>query len=287
MATNRRRGVLAVWGGLLAICAPAWASAADVDPPRIVHVPVTEAVRGAPLEIVAEILDESDIFEPRLHYRVAGSRPYLTTSMMRGSGARFSATIPDSAVAKDLEYFIDVYDSQGNGPSLFASEAAPQLVVVKEAPAGAEAAGVAATPPEKAKASVSGPPAASPVLPPPPPPERRPATSTRRIAGLALVGAGVLVAAGGAVAHVLSEEDWARATKLAEEGRDRAAFEQAKSDSDAKLVAAGVLYAAGGACAIAGAVLALTAPSASPAAEVSVRPAAGPGGFSVLVEGRF
>ena len=178
-------------------------------------------------------------------------------------------------------------DSQGNGPSRFASESAPQLVKVREAPAATKAGDASAPPPEQAKASASGPPKASPLLPPPPPPERQETTSTRRIVGLALVGAGVLVAGGGVFSHVLSEDDWARATKLAEEGKDRQAFEQAKSDSDAKLVAVVILYAAGGACAIAGAVLALTAPSASPAAQVSVRPAAGPGGFSMLVEGRF
>jgi len=110
------------------------AFAADTDPPTIVHTAVIEAAPGAPLKILADITDESEIFEPKVHYRLVGSRDYLTMSMMRSAGATFSATIPDTAVTGDLEYFIEAYDAQGNGPSRFGSEKAPQRVRVVTAP---------------------------------------------------------------------------------------------------------------------------------------------------------
>jgi hypothetical protein len=119
---------------LCILARPPSAFAADTDPPTIVHTAVTEASPGAPLKIFADIADESEIFEPKVHYRLVGSKEFLTMSMMRSTGATFSATIPDTAVTGDLEYFIEAYDAQGNGPSRFGSEKAPQRVRVVTAP---------------------------------------------------------------------------------------------------------------------------------------------------------
>jgi hypothetical protein len=125
-------GVAALAAFLLIVPTPA--RAADTSPPTIVHTAVTQASSAAPLDISAEIIDESDIFEPKLHYRAVGASTYLTMSMARAKGATFVATIPESAVVTDLEYFIEAYDSQGNGPARFGSETEPQQVKVSLVP---------------------------------------------------------------------------------------------------------------------------------------------------------
>ncbi|HEY3448418.1 MAG TPA: hypothetical protein VGK67_18830 [Myxococcales bacterium] len=115
-----------VLGALLAT--PAAASAADAKPPRIVHTPINEAPGGKSLAVNATITDESEIFEPTLYYRAAGTKRFLSASMSKGAGAAFTATIPDVAMTGVVEYFIEAYDANGNGPARFASEAKPHKI---------------------------------------------------------------------------------------------------------------------------------------------------------------
>jgi hypothetical protein len=130
----RSLATLALAGALLAAF-PARA-AVDDDPPKIDHAPVEEAPAGAALALSAAITDDSEIFEPTLYYRVAGTRKFLSASMHRIGVTRYSAAIPEAVMTADVEYFIEAYDSNGNGPSQFASADKPQRV--KVGPAGRE-----------------------------------------------------------------------------------------------------------------------------------------------------
>ena len=109
----------------------------------------------------ATITDESEIFEPTLYYRQAGTKRFLSASMTKGNGAEYSATIPEAAMSGVVEYFIEAYDVNGNGPGRFASDRTPHKIKTVKA--------------EPAKVSET--------LPPPPPPaetrpdETRPAES--------------------------------------------------------------------------------------------------------------
>jgi hypothetical protein len=127
MALASRLAVLAV---LAATSVALPARAADSEAPKISHQAITEAAAGVPLTVSATITDESQIFEPTLYYREAGTKKFLSASMTPGAGATFAATIPETATRTNLEYFIEAYDSNGNGPSRFASDKAPQFVRV-------------------------------------------------------------------------------------------------------------------------------------------------------------
>lgn len=135
------------------LCVPSTSFGADTRAPKIVHAPVAEAPAGKVLTLTAQITDDSEIFEPTLYYRAAGTKRFLSASLSRGTGATFTASIPGVAMTGVVEYFIEAYDAHGNGPARFASDKAPQKVRT-----------VAGEP-----AKVAG----DPVAPPPPPPPER------------------------------------------------------------------------------------------------------------------
>ncbi len=101
---------------LAAALASTAAGAADVDPPVIFHKPPAAAIVGQPLEIVAEIKDPSGVFGPTLYYRKPGTAKFASAAMNE-AGGKFSATIPATAVTGDLDYFIEAFDNEGNGPA--------------------------------------------------------------------------------------------------------------------------------------------------------------------------
>jgi hypothetical protein len=108
---------------------------ADTEAPRIIHSAVTTARAGRTLSVTAKILDESEVFEPTLFYRSVGAKKFTSAAMVK-SGDAYSASIPDAAMQGEVEYFIEAYDANGNGPSRFASDTAPQMIALeREAPA--------------------------------------------------------------------------------------------------------------------------------------------------------
>lgn len=162
---------------------------ADRLPPVITHTPpgtCPAPVAGAavPCVIEAVIIDESGVFDPTLLVRLHGTKAYDRVPMRAVAGKKdaFSAVVPPNlAVAGVVEYFVEAFDVQGNGPARVGDEAAPLLL---------------------APAKVVTPP----VDPPPPPadgPDPGPVAedNTGLVVGVvAGVGAAVLVGAGVAVA---------------------------------------------------------------------------------------
>lgn len=157
------------------ICAIASPQAAfaqeDMSPPKIVHQIVTKATAGAPLEIQARFYDQSGIFEPKVYYRRTGTSNYKTASMTK-SGEFYLATIPGAAVTGGLQYFIEAFDENGNGPARHGSPDAPHPVQLGQAtgtsavapPAGDVPRTIIITPPAAGGAG------ADPIVQPPPPP---------------------------------------------------------------------------------------------------------------------
>lgn len=107
------------------------AAAADRKGPDIQHTAPAEARANQELVVEAKITDPSGVFEPRLYWRPAGSTTqFIPVSMSSGGKGRYTATIPSASVAGDLEYFLEAYDSQGNGPTRHGSSQAPLRVHV-------------------------------------------------------------------------------------------------------------------------------------------------------------
>lgn len=110
---------------------------ADTTAPLITHQRVTRAPAGAAIAIRAQIEDESEIFAPAVFVRPVGQGDFESLGMRRSNDG-WEATIPAEMVTTDLEYFIEAFDDQGNGP---AREGAPESPIRIEVAGGRPSAG--------------------------------------------------------------------------------------------------------------------------------------------------
>lgn len=191
--------------GLVLLLATAFASngaraarpARDKRPPRIEHVAPSSAPAGEPLRVEAVITDESGVFDPVVLWRPASGdeagpgagREYARAEMREVEGAAdtYAALLPIEGEGA-IEYLIEAFDVEGNGPARAGAPDAP-LVVALEA---------AAAQPEEA-------PAPAPAAPAPAAAAPAPASEDDGGAGLwlglgAASAAAVVLVAGAAVA---------------------------------------------------------------------------------------
>ncbi len=105
----------------------ATARAADRRPPTITHTPVKTATVGVSIVIKAQIEDRSGIFAAAVYVRAAGATKYVPIQMKK-TPSGFEAVIPAQRVIGDLEYFVEAFDTLGNGPARRASPDAPYTV---------------------------------------------------------------------------------------------------------------------------------------------------------------
>jgi len=117
---------------LLTLVAPASALADDVDAPSIVHDEIRAGRLGHPLLLRATITDESGVFDPVLLYRVGEGAEFLRLPLVpvEGEADLYEATIPGEIVSGDLQYFIEAFDNNGNGPARYGDEALPIKIAV-------------------------------------------------------------------------------------------------------------------------------------------------------------
>jgi hypothetical protein len=122
--------------------------ALDHDPPLQHHTPLAADVPyGRPLLISDEASDPSGVQRVLLNYRVRGLRGFSSVTMERDVRGRFVATIPASAVVRPgVEYYLEAWDTLGNGPGLKGSSAAPIFVAVRGGPLAAPARSAARPP---------------------------------------------------------------------------------------------------------------------------------------------
>lgn len=260
----------------------------DTLPPVITHVPIPEAPAGAALPVSATIIDDSEVFEPTLYYRQSGTRKYMTHSMLK-AGVIYSATIPEAVMQADVEYFIEAYDANGNGPSLFGSNNAPHRVKVAQV--------VVPLPPPPPPAEEVKPPAPTdlkvidfkPAETPPAPEDRLVVTGPMvtdkpapppspgrgiKIGGFSMLGVGA-TAVGAGIYFGLQANDQGRKAQGEPEAA-KAKLLASNAQSNATL--ANVSFVAGGALAVGGLVLALMptparSPEPTPELESPTRPA--------------
>lgn len=135
--------------------------AADREPPKMRHAPVVEAAYGEQIKVRVALFDPSDIYEATLYYRRAGTRDFLHATLV-DTGSDFVGTIPAEVVEGDIEYYLEAYDTLGNGPARRGSPGAPlRIRVVKGwSPAPPAPSSTAATAPEGSTAAASSPAAA-------------------------------------------------------------------------------------------------------------------------------
>lgn len=119
--------------------------------PDILHRPVTHAPVGQSITIEAAFRGPSGLFNPVVYFRRVGAASFLPLSMAElplgptapraasenvlagaaGTG-HFVAEIPAALTTGDIEYFIEVMDEQGNGPSRLGGREKPLVVRTSE-----------------------------------------------------------------------------------------------------------------------------------------------------------
>ncbi len=113
--------------------------APDSTPPTISHVSPGSCPRAGsssseplPCQIEAAIVDDSGVFDPTLLYRLRGGAAFdrLPMRPVDGRADVYAAVVPASvAAAGDVEYLIEAFDVEGNGPARAGTEAGPLLLV--------------------------------------------------------------------------------------------------------------------------------------------------------------
>lgn len=105
------------------------AKKADAEPPLITHTPPAAHDGAGPLRIEATIADESGIFDPALLVRTPeGSFERIALTPVEGQPDRFAAEVPAALLGGELEYLLEAYDENGNGPARAGEESAPLRV---------------------------------------------------------------------------------------------------------------------------------------------------------------
>ncbi len=109
-------------------------AAEDTQPPVIAVTPCETFQKDRPFSIAARFGDASALFDPKLVYHFAGERVWKHV-VFKQDGELWRATIPQKELTGALEYFVEVFDENGNGPSRVGSPEAPLFArVVKKAP---------------------------------------------------------------------------------------------------------------------------------------------------------
>lgn len=107
----------------------------DTDPPVIEHTPVKTAARGQPVEIGAQISDPSGVFGAQVVARTIGGRRFSAFPMDDRGDGNYAAVLPATMLTGGgLEYFIEAFDEQGNGPARAGSPERPLKVQAMDAP---------------------------------------------------------------------------------------------------------------------------------------------------------
>ena len=122
-----------VW--TISLLMPTSAQAQDNEPPKLTHESIGEAPLYEPIRFDVVIEDVSGVFAPSIYYRYAGQVDYRVIELAKEK-AKYTAQISGSEVTGDIEYFIEAFDEQGNGPSRLGSPNQPfRIAVGKMTPA--------------------------------------------------------------------------------------------------------------------------------------------------------
>ncbi len=104
----------------------------DTQAPTIIHhTEEQEYPLQQSIEVIAEIRDNSGIFEPRVYYRLVGSKDYSSVDMVLKNDKHVGA-IPGYIVTGSIEYYIEAFDVNGNGPAREGSPETPHILKVSQ-----------------------------------------------------------------------------------------------------------------------------------------------------------
>jgi hypothetical protein len=108
--------------------------APDTSAPVIEHAPLVRHDGAGPVVVTARIVDASVIFQPTLLVRRVGGGAFVRVPLVKVDGDIFAADVPPALLAGDVEYFLEAFDEEGNGPAQVGDEAVP-LTLKRDLPA--------------------------------------------------------------------------------------------------------------------------------------------------------
>lgn len=98
----------------------------DAEAPIITHAPPAGHDGAGPLRLEATIVDEAGVFDPAVLVRSPGGAfERIAMQPVADKPDTYVAEVPAALLAGDLEYLIEAYDENGNGPARAGDEAAP------------------------------------------------------------------------------------------------------------------------------------------------------------------
>lgn len=101
----------------------------DKLPPRIRHEPKEAWPAGEAITIEVTIEDLGGVFEPMLMYRAGGAGAFVPSPLQPSGKDKFVGLVSAMEVG-DLDYFVEAYDTKGNGPSRHGTPTYPHRIRV-------------------------------------------------------------------------------------------------------------------------------------------------------------
>jgi tetratricopeptide (TPR) repeat protein len=106
----------------------------DTAAPVLTHEAVRRAIAGTGLKLTARIVDEkSAVGEAQACWRNLFHIEYECISLTPGSGDEYAAMIPGTAISDGFAYYLEAYDSLGNGPAQSGTPKLPHSVAIDQA----------------------------------------------------------------------------------------------------------------------------------------------------------
>lgn len=110
----------------------------DTAAPVVEHTPIATHDGKGPVVVSARITDDSAVFEPTLVVRAAAATAgvggvFMRVPLVKGDADTYTAEVPTALLSGDVEYLVEAFDENGNGPSRVGDEAAP-LKIVRDVP---------------------------------------------------------------------------------------------------------------------------------------------------------
>ena len=106
----------------------------DLDPPNLAHEPVTHAPRGKPLRIDVHVTDPSGVFQVVLFLRKQATADFIPIRFVADkiTMGNYTVEVPTALISVPLEYYIETYDTLGNGPARAGSPERPLPIKIDE-----------------------------------------------------------------------------------------------------------------------------------------------------------
>ena len=111
---------------------PSAALAEDTTAPRIVHEACEAYEIDKPVEIRAKLYDESPIFDPKVIWRMAAGGDWKYVEFKKDGTTEVFVAKFKADYRAAIEYFIEVFDENGNGPARLGTPDAPVKLIASK-----------------------------------------------------------------------------------------------------------------------------------------------------------